>query len=82
MTTNELNYSDIESVLLNCPEDKTLNDVKNALICCNNNVVEAIAKLWNIEKPQKVEKEKTKIDELREICNECDEKMQSIIKRS
>lgn len=74
--------SDIEKVLLNSPEDKTLEDVKNALIESNNNVVEAIAKLWNVENIPKIEKEKTKIDELRDICNECDEKMQDVIKRT
>lgn len=77
---SEINYEDMQKVLLHCPEDKTLNDAKNALIESNNNIVEAIAILWNLEKKKK--KEKTKIDELREICNEYDEQMQDVIKKA
>lgn len=78
--TTEIKYDDIETVLLNCPEDKSLDDAKNALIQSNNNIVEAIALLWNLEK--KKEKEKTKIDQLREICQEFDEQMQDILKKA
>lgn len=79
--TSEINYEDIQTVLLNSPEDKTFNDAKNALIESNNNIIEAIALLWNLEKNKEKEKEKTKIDELREICEEFDEKMQYVIKK-
>lgn len=82
MEESEITVKDIETVLINAPDLKTFGDAKNALMASKNDIIEAIAILWKIEKPAKIEKEKTKIDELREICQEFDLQMQDVVKKS
>lgn len=52
------------------PENTNIEKIKDILIFNNNDIMKTITDLWNIEKKEEIKKEKTKIDELRDICNE------------
>lgn len=60
----------IKYILSQSPENIDINVVKEKLLLNDNDIINTISDLWNIEKKEEIKKEKTKIDELRIICNE------------
>ena len=80
MATVNINIEDIDTIVMNSPDNVTFAEAVAALQKSNNNIVDAIALLWNIEKV--VQKEKTKLDELRETCNAFDTQMQELLKKT
>jgi len=80
------NDDDINYILLNSPDYITIDDAKDALVKTNNNIVDAIALLWNIQTEQKKENPKSesqiKIEELREFSDARDLQVQEYIKHN
>lgn len=61
------------------PSDVTDADIEAALALNNGNALDAIAHLWSIPKPP-VKEPKTKIDELREMCDCFDSEAEKYLK--
>jgi len=79
-----MDNDDINYILLNSPDYVTIDNARDALVKTNNNIIDAIALLWNIETNQKPENPKSesqiKIEELREISDAHDLQIQEYIK--
>jgi len=65
----------VVQVLEQAPDNVTELQVRDALIETNNNVVEAIAFLWNVPKRVHQVVERTKIEEMREYADMFDREM-------
>lgn len=65
----------IQMVLSQSPEYVTELQVRIALSECNNDVVDAVAKLWNVAKKEPKKVERTILDDVRESADYLDNEL-------
>ncbi len=70
----------VEAVTRQAPDWATELQIRSILAEMNGDVVATLAKLWNIESPRS--EEKTKWDDIREICDAHDLEMEKVLKDS
>ena len=66
----------IQYIQKQIPENIDNEKIKEVLVFNNNDIMKTITDLWNIEIKQETKKERTKIDELRDICKEMQDEIE------